>query len=521
MSAVSGLASSPLATPPAAPPLFWQRLPWILGGVAGLLCILGAVPLVGSLYLTRHYAGVTLPGLRVVLGEAGSAVAMGGIRFDALPARVHQVADAFLSRKVYLRAGTQRVPATWRELGAAVDEAALVSELRSFGHSGDLGRDFPRYWRGRRHGVDIQLPMELDDKRAFEYLMELKDEVDRAAADARLDLERHTIASERPGYLLRVYDSLVMLQYAARAVRSGQPVSTVELSGAEPLPQVRKEDLKDIDVSHVIGAWETHYSNAAIDNDRTYNLKVGADKLNGHILWPGQVFSFNGAVGNRTEKEGYRVAPVIMGGELIDGLAGGMCQIASTLHAAAFFAGLDILRATPHSRPSTYIPMGLDSTVVYPTVDLKLKNPYDFPIVIHYMVNQGSVKVELLGKQTPYHVAFEREILGESKFMIITRSDPEMPAGQKLTEQEGYDGYRIKRRRYVYTGKWKLDPKNENRPNPEGLVSKKEWDISYPSTAQIVRIGSGPPNLKPKPPLPSHRIPPIPASAKPFYYIFR
>jgi hypothetical protein len=165
--------------------------------------------------------------------------------------------------------------------------------------------------------------------------------------------------------------------------------------------------------------------------------------------------------------------------------------------------------------------MGLDSTVVYPTVDLKLRNPYDFPVVIHYMVNQGMVKVELLGKQAPYHVAFEREIIAETKFTITTRPDPEMPAGQKIVEQEGYDGYHIKRRRYIYTGKWKLDPKHDNTPNPDGFVSKKEWELSYPATAQIVRVGSGPPNLKPKPPVPSHHIPLIPASAKPFFYITR
>jgi hypothetical protein len=159
--------------------------------------------------------------------------------------------------------------------------------------------------------------------------------------------------------------------------------------------------------------------------------------------------------------------------------------------------------------------------VVYPAVDLKLKNPYDFPVVIHFMVNQGSVKVELLGKELPHHVAFEREILAESKFPTTTRSDPEMPAGQKLIDQEGYPGYHIKRRRYVFDGKWKLDPKDENRPKPEVLVAKKEWDIYYPATANIVRVGTGPPNLKAKEPPPAHRIPPIPAWAKPIFYIVR
>src|SRR5207237_3214685 len=138
-----------------------------------------------------------------------------------------------------------------------------------------------------------------------------------------LGLERHTVAAGRPGYLLRVYDSMVALEYGAR---SG--ARRIELSAAATRPGVTAEDLRDVDISTVLGNWETRYSVSAIDSDRTYNLKVGADHLNGHILPPHEVFSFNEVVGDRTEKEGYRVAPVIQGGELIDGLAGGMCQIA-------------------------------------------------------------------------------------------------------------------------------------------------------------------------------------------------
>ena len=165
--------------------------------------------------------------------------------------------------------------------------------------------------------------------------------------------------------------------------------------------------------------------------------------------------------------------------------------------------------------------MGLDSTVVYPSVDLKLKNPFDFPVVIHYVVHQGVVCVELLGKERLFKVAFEREVLVESPFPTVTRPDPEMPTGQQLVDQDGYPGYRIKRRRYLFNGQWKTDPKDENRGNPEELISKREWDVSYPATAQIVRVGSGSPKLPKKTPPPSHRIPPLPKWAKPIFAIIR
>jgi len=499
---------------------------WLIGGA---LLLAGAIPLVGAQWIAYRYRSETLPGLRLAAAVGSpsakdpSRLAIGAVPFAELPARIKAAGAALLSSRIVVQVVGEKTSATWQDLGLSINEAATVATLQQLGHTGDAAADLLTYLQARRSQLRVPLAIELDEKRATEFLLSLKDQMDRAAIDARLDLEKHTIAADQQGILISVYEAMVALQYAVRDLREGTPVTSLDLSAATRTaqPQVRREDLKGLDVSTVLGAWETRYSNAAVDSDRTYNLKVGASKLNGYMLKPHQLFSFNGVVGDRTEKEGYRVAPVISGGELIDGLAGGMCQIASTLHAAAFFAGLEIVRSTPHSRPSVYIPMGLDSTVVYPSVDLKLRNPYDFPVIIHYVVNQGSVKVELLGKQQPYHVAFEREIISETAFPTTTRQDPEMPAGQKITDQEGYPGYRIKRRRYLFTGKWKLDPKNENRPKPDVLIGKKEWDISYPATALIIRVGSGPPNLKKKEPPPSHRIPPIPASAKPLYYIVK
>jgi vancomycin resistance protein YoaR len=346
--------------------------------------------------------------------------------------------------------------------------------------------------------------------------------VDRAPIDARLDLEHHTIAKEKPGYLLRVYDSMVAVEYAAR---SGS--AHVDLAAGLSWPKVKEQDLKDVDISTVLGYWETRYSSTGVDSDRTYNLKVGADHLNGHILKPHEVFSFNEVVGDRTEKEGYRVAPVIQGGELIDGLAGGMCQIASTLHAASFFAGLEIVSSTPHSRPSAYIAMGLDSTVVYPSVDLKLRNPYDFPVVMHYQVNQGAVKVELLGKERPYRVIFEREIKGENPFGTDTRGDSEAPSGQRYTIQEGYPGYSLIRRRYIFEKdqmpRWSgpeplADILQKQKVKP---VKKEQWTLHYPATTQYIAVGTGPSSLKAKPQPPSHHIPPIPASDKPLFKLLK
>jgi vancomycin resistance protein YoaR len=309
-------------------------------------------------------------------------------------------------------------------------------------------------------------------------MVAFKDQYDRPANDARVDLVNRKVLPDQPGFGIQVYESLAVVEETARG-----GAKTVALAGGPIEPAVTVAKLGNLDISNVMGWFETHYPPG--ERDRNYNLRLVAEHVNGHILMPGETFSFNTIVGDRTEKQGYRVAHVIQAGEMIDGLAGGACQISSTLHAAAWFAGLDIASSQPHSRPSAYITMGMDATVVYPTTDLKLKNPYPFPVVIHYVVSQGTVRVEILGRKRPWDkIAFEREIKKETPFETVTRDDDTMPLGTSMVEQVGFPGYQIIRRRIFYK---------------DGQAAKTEkWDISYPPTTEYIRIGSNPdPNAKP------------------------
>src|SRR5690606_22260568 len=232
----------------------------------------------------------------------------------------------------------------------------------------------------------------LDRARAEAALLALKHEVDRAPKSARMDLEERKVYREEPGWGIDVYASMSAIEAAART-----GAGKVELEGAPIPPTFTVADLGIEDISVVLGRYVTKVSIA--EKSRNDNLKLLASHFDGLILQPGQEISFNEISGDRTEKEGYKIAHVITAGEMVDGMAGGSCQISTTLHGAAFFAGLDITDTTPHSRPSTYVPLGLDSTVVYPMVDLKIRNPFDFPIAIRYRVARGEAEVEILGKE--------------------------------------------------------------------------------------------------------------------------
>jgi vancomycin resistance protein YoaR len=331
-------------------------------------------------------------------------------------------------------------------------------------------------------GADGQVAV--DAERAVAALVQLKPALDRPPRNAKLDLERRELVPEVPGLAIDVYGALGMLR-AALATQAAE----LALPGVATPADVTRETLGNIDITHVLGRFSTKF--AVAEKLRNDNLKLAASKLDGHVLQPGAEFSFNDVVGDRTEKEGYKIAHVITAGEMVDGLAGGTCQISTTLHGASFFAGLEIVKSTPHSRPSTYVQMGLDATVVYPTTDLELRNPYDFPVVIHYVVGRGEAIVEILGKRRPYdEIAFEREIEEEMPFDTVTREDDTLPVGSMVIEQEGFPGYKATRfRRYYKDGK---------------LVKSDRWALRYSPVTEYSRMGSNPdPNLpwpaQPKP----------------------
>jgi vancomycin resistance protein YoaR len=345
---------------------------------------------------------------------------------------------------VELVLGDQAAATTWGEIGAVERDGAVI----------------------------------LDEDKAVEALVALKPQLDRPPVDARMDLEKRELVGEQNGRSIDVYGALAVLRTAL-----SEGSASVELPSLATRPDVTRETLGNIDISTVLGRFTTKF--AISEKRRNDNLKLAASKLDGFVLLPGVEFSFNDIVGARTEKEGYKIAHVITSGEMVDGLAGGTCQISTTLHGASFFAGLDIVKSTPHSRPSTYVHMGLDATVVYPVTDLKLRNSYDFPVVIHYTVARGESVVEILGKERPYDkIAFEREILEEQPFDTVSREDDRLPVGSLVVEQEGFPGYKVKRfRKFYKDGK---------------VVKTDKWALRYRAVTEYSRMGSNPdPNLPP------------------------
>jgi len=128
-----------------------------------------------------------------------------------------------------------------------------------------------------------------------------------------------------------------------------------------------------------------------------HNADLALSRLDGAVIAPGQVFSFNARVGTFSKDQGYRKAPVSYNGQLVDSWGGGVCQTSTTLYNTALLAGMDIVERNRHRFAPSYVPPGRDAAVAFNTIDLKFRNPYDFPVRIHAVDRDDRVEIEMLG----------------------------------------------------------------------------------------------------------------------------
>ena len=347
---------------------------------------------------------------------------------EGLAANVAQ-REAFLTLPESLEA------TTFDELGIALDvEATLARATRALPVP-TLG-DRVRALFGRELAPpEIGLDFKLDPEKARAFLERLAPYAHRDPVNARLDLVRHERIEDRPGRDLDVGATFDRIEQGERRDLAVFGAVFVPID-----PAVTVASLAQVDVTKVLASFETDFSKKP--RSRIPNISLAARLLNGVVVGPGEVMSFNRTVGPRTEERGFRNAPVIVADELEQGLGGGVCQVASTFFAAATLGGFEIVERRSHSRPSGYAPLGLDAVVIYPEVDLRLRNPHDSPVIIHaFLPNAKTLRVELLG----------RDALGKVEhFFGVETSDPftrrvvvktELSPGTIDRRQKGNKGY--------------------------------------------------------------------------------
>jgi vancomycin resistance protein YoaR len=214
-------------------------------------------------------------------------------------------------------------------------------------------------------------------------------------------------------------------------------------------PRIQYDDISGIE--EVVASFSTSFNSANIN--RTHNIKLACERINNKILLPNDVFSMDASLGTRTKENGFKDAPVIVNGKLIEGVGGGVCQVTTTLYVAVLEAKLEVVERVNHSIPLGYVAAGQDATISEGYIDFKFRNNKDYAYLISASVEGNRVVIRLFGKRnaTKHKVKLKSvitEYLNPPEAEIII--DNTLPAGTTQVERKPVQGLKVTVYRETY-----------------------------------------------------------------------
>lgn len=216
-------------------------------------------------------------------------------------------------------------------------------------------------------------------------------------------------------------------------------------------PNVKTSDIGIEAFPNLLSSYSTSFASSS--SNRATNVSLATNKINGKVLMPGEVFSFNGTVGKRTPQAGFKVAGVYMNGQVATDYGGGICQVSSTLYNAVLRANLEIVDRSNHMFEVGYVPIGTDATVSWGAPDFKFKNSRSYPIKIVTSSSNRKCVVKFYGlkESEEYDIEIVSYRTGSVPYRTIYTTDSSLAAGQQKVIQRGSNGaksvaYRIRKK---------------------------------------------------------------------------
>ncbi len=266
----------------------------------------------------------------------------------------------------------------------------------------------------------------------------------KAPVDASFDPDTFEIVAGTDGYGID-------LESAENTLQNAKYGTKVEIPFVKIKPEITAESLKTLLYRDTL---ESYTAEAESDSDRDVNLQLACAAIDGVIIYPDQVFSFNETLGERTKAKGYRPGTSYENGKIVKTIGGGICQVSSALYYCVLSSELEIVYRDNHGYYPSYVPLGMDATVSWDSIDFKFRNNSKYPVKISAIADRGSVTVELIGTEVrDYRVELEYEAVAKTEYGVTYQT-------MKENNSQGYKngdyivepcyGYKIKTYRCKY-----------------------------------------------------------------------
>lgn len=296
--------------------------------------------------------------------------------------------------------------------------------------------------------VSFDLDFTYNEKAIWDLVNNLADHNNTLSQDASIVVDTdgtQTISPHKNAYTL----DTVTLASDILTLVAKHSSATINLDTyfLQTPPSITTTTLETIDT--LVASYSTNFITGT---GNATNITLASEKINGILLQPGDIFSFNNVIGNTTLDKGYTYAPVIINAKLVQGVGGGVCQVSSTLYNAILTLGLTTLERQPHSKPSSYVPLGQDATIDWGNIDLKFKNSFSYPIYIVSYTQNGTLYVDLYSnhslKDIDYKLISTVDEVLQPPISYIR--DASLPSGSKKLSSSGTNGYKVTVKREGY-----------------------------------------------------------------------
>lgn len=366
---------------------------------------------------------------------------VGGLHRDEAIALLKENMDkAYQSDYFILSVPQKQYKIYFRDIDYLPDYENAVELAYNTGRRGSVTERLREIWKVRKNRLSIMPQMCYNSGKTLKILENIRKETFKEPQNAQISIfnGKVEIKPHVAGFAIDVEKSLKRIENFL----IDRVWEDVKLYYEEILPRVTMQMVENINFK--LGEFATVFNP---ENDsRVHNIKTACNKINQKLLLPGEEFSMDKTLGDRTEQNGYRRAKVIINNELVDGLGGGICQVTSTIYNSVLLSGLKVLERRNHTLPSTYIEMGRDATISQGYIDFRFKNDTGYAVLIEAKTVGNRVMVTIWGREP--EVKTTRRIRTKIIEVIEPQGveeviDNSLKPGETMVIREAKPGYKV------------------------------------------------------------------------------
>lgn len=334
--------------------------------------------------------------------------------------------------------------AKYRDLGVKYDYYKAVEEGYGIGREGNSIHSLKDIITTRLYGKSISLDIIYDQEKIDRLVENIKKDLSINSENAKIEYVNGSFKTTPEVIGQSVNVKLLRSRIIAGLSNQGRVIIPID----KEIPKITEKALSKIE--HSLSKYTTIFAGSS--HGRKNNIKISAMKIDGQLIMPGEIFSFNKTTGSRSRENGYMESKVIIDGKFVNDIGGGVCQVSTTLYNAALRSNLEIVERYHHSLPVSYVPKGEDATVSYGYLDLKFKNNYDFPIYIRTIMTSYAVTFKMYGGSIGGNRQIDIVSVLEEKVkpQVEKKIDNSLAPWETQTIQEGRYGYKVKTYRVIY-----------------------------------------------------------------------